>query len=135
VGEKITTQAGLAAVGVEPGLQVTDPVQVGQGHPGRGRDRREDIQPAGHQQKHQQADGQESKRTPPSPSRRCGGCGQWSRIGHNWEWAFWSVGPAGIGGALLRTELRVLVAGQVGIPIPDDAHEPDTAGNSPSAHQ
>jgi hypothetical protein len=41
----------------------------------------------------------------------------------------------GIGGALLRTELRVLVAGQVGIPIPDDAHEPDTAGNSPSAHQ
>jgi hypothetical protein len=41
----------------------------------------------------------------------------------------------GIGGALLRTELRVLVAGQVGIPIPDDAHEPDTAGNPPSAHQ
>jgi hypothetical protein len=41
----------------------------------------------------------------------------------------------GIGGALLRTELRVLVAGQVGIPIPNDAHGPDTAGNPPSAHQ
>jgi hypothetical protein len=38
-------------------------------------------------------------------------------------------------GALLRTELRALVAGQVAIPIPDDAHEPDTAGNPPSAHQ
>jgi hypothetical protein len=46
-----------------------------------------------------------------------------------------ALGLPDIGGALLRTELRVLVAGQVGIPIPDDAHEPHTAGNPPSAHQ
>jgi hypothetical protein len=37
----------------------------------------------------------------------------------------------GIGGALLRTELRVLDARQVRIPIPDDAHEPDTAATLP----
>jgi hypothetical protein len=66
-GREDHQQAGLAAVGVEPGLQVPDPVQVGHGHPGRGRHRSEDIQRAGHQQKHQQADGQEPECAPPAP--------------------------------------------------------------------
>jgi hypothetical protein len=45
-GREDHDQAGLAAVGVAPGLQVADSVQVGQGHPGRGRHRGEGIQPA-----------------------------------------------------------------------------------------
>ena len=81
-GREDHQQAGPAMIGIEPGLQVPDPVQVDHPHPGRGRHRSEHVQSAGHQHKHQQAGGQEPDRTPPSrPWRRCGGA-RWPRVGH-----------------------------------------------------
>ena len=80
-GRQDHDQAGLAAAGVEPSLQVADPVQVSHGHPGRGRDRAKTYsQPATSRKASRQ-----TAKNPTVRRRRCGpaaGTAGGSGVGH-----------------------------------------------------